>query len=65
MSNKTNIILGVINLVITIISLVGLVVTKSHWFLLPIPVFILLNAIFVLYIVIKAKSTEKKKIEHK
>lgn len=60
MGNKFNLILGILTVICFAVSVIGLVLTKSHWFILPIPALFVASFIAVLIIAIKAKIKDKK-----
>lgn len=60
MDKKFNIIMGILTVICFAVSLIGLVITKSHWFLLPIPALVFINMIIVVYIIIKSSIKKGK-----
>lgn len=60
MDKKFNIIMGILTVICFAVSIIGLIITKSHWFLLPIPALVFINMIIVVYIIIKSSIKKGK-----
>lgn len=60
MDKKFNIIMGILTVICFAVSIIGLIITKSHWFLLPIPTLVFINMIIVVCIIIKSSIKKGK-----
>lgn len=60
MGNKFNIILGILTVLCFAVSVTGLTLTQSHWFLLPIPILFVASFVAVLVTLVKSSKKDKK-----